>query len=85
MSRHQKLIEKFLSCPKNFSYDELKTILRRLGYQEMEGGKTSGSRVAFHNPDTHHIIRLHKPHPARTLKEYQLDLIIEELKTRGVL
>ena len=85
MSRHQKLIEKFLSSPKDFSYDELKTILKRLGYQEMEGGKTSGSRVAFHNPDTRHIIRLHKPHPSRTLKGYQLDLILEELKTWGVL
>jgi len=85
MSRHQKLIEKLLSFPRDFSYDELRTLLRRLGYQEMERGKTSGSRVAFCNPEARHIIRLHKPHPSKTLKKYQMEMVLEELRKSGAL
>jgi hypothetical protein len=48
-------------------------------------GKTSGSRVAFINPETRHIIRLHKPHPEPELKQYQINDIEEELRERGLI
>ena len=66
--------------PKDFSYAELQVLLNAMGYQEFNKGKTSGSRVAFINRNTNHIIRMHKPHPRNILKIYQVDLIIEELK-----
>lgn len=50
-----------------------------------EPGKTSGSRVAFINLKTKHIIRIHKPHPGNELKSYQIELIFKELKDQGVL
>lgn len=71
--------------PKDFTYAELKSLLQYLGYEEVKGGMTSGSRVAFVNAVTKHIIRLHKPHPKPELKRYQLDLIEEELKKMEVL
>ena len=45
MTKKNKLLERFLSVPKDFTYDELKTLLRSLGYEESNLGKTSGSRV----------------------------------------
>ena len=62
--------------------DELRKLLGKLGYKESQSGKTSGSRVAFCNETTGHIIRLHKPHPTNVLKQYQIEQIVEELKAR---
>jgi hypothetical protein len=83
MSKQEKLFRRFLSKPKDFTYEELKTLLCGMGYREVSSGKTSGSRIAFYNESSQHVIRLHKPHPKNILKRYQLDLIEEELKTKG--
>ena len=85
MSKKEKLLSRLLQRPKDFSYPELKSLLTGFGYQEFNKGKTSGSRVAFINGKTNHIIRLHKPHPKNILKSYQVDLIIEELKKENLL
>ena len=85
MSSLEKLLKRFLSKPKDFTYAEMGRLLENLGYQEAKTGRTSGSRVAFINYKTQHIIRLHKPHPKPALKRYQLDYLEEELKSRGVI
>jgi len=82
MSQEEKLIKRLLSKPVDFTYDELRKLLGKLGYKESQSGKTSGSRVAFCNEATGHIIRLHKPHPTNVLKQYQIEQIVEELKAR---
>lgn len=76
---------RLMSRSRNFTYAELRTLLATLGYIETTKGKTSGSRVAFVNSVSRHIIRLHKPHPGNQLKFYQMDLIVKELKDRGVI
>jgi len=80
MSKIDKLKKRLLTYPKDFSYNELKTLLLSLGYIEIQG---AGSRVYFSK--TNHKIKLHKPHPGNILKSYQLDFIIEELITKGLL
>lgn len=77
MSTKEKLLNRFLTKPKDFTYDELRKLLRHFGYEEEFLGKTSGSRAAFINKETLHIIRLHKPHPGNELKTYQIDQLIE--------
>lgn len=47
MTKKDKLLERFLEQPKDFTYKELKTMLSGLGYEEYHLGKTSGSRVCF--------------------------------------
>ena len=84
MSKDEKLVKRFLARPRDFTYDELRTLLKNFGYEEDQGGSTSGSRVAFYNKTTKHIIRLHKPHPGNELKMYQIDLIREALKGKGI-
>ena len=85
MSRFEKLLKRFLSKPKDFSYDELTRLLASLGYEKVGIGKTAGSRVAFVNPETRHIIKLHRPHPRPELKRYQLDDIEETLRNKGAI
>jgi len=68
MSKKEKLLVRLLQRPKDFSYSELKSLLNGMNYEEFNKGKTSGSRVAFVNEKTNHIIRLHKPHPKNILK-----------------
>ncbi|MGV8139808.1 MAG: type II toxin-antitoxin system HicA family toxin [Mangrovibacterium sp.] len=78
MSKLEKLIIRLISLPKDFTCQELKTVLLAFGYAEME---RSGSRICF-KKETHKI-KLHKPHPGNFMKRYQLDLVIEELKKQG--
>jgi hypothetical protein len=85
MARQKKLLKRFLSKPKDFTYEEMRKLLSGFGYSEMKTGKTSGSRVVFIDKDAHHIIRLHKPHPQKILKRYQLNLVEEELRKKKVL
>lgn len=85
MSKYDKLLKRFLSKPKDFTYNELKTLLSGFGYNELTKGSTSGSRVSFCNHDTEHIICLHKPHPGSILKTYQIELVIEALIIREII
>jgi hypothetical protein len=85
MSKAEKLMQRFLSKPKDFSYDELRRLLRGLGYVEAKTGKTGGSRAAFINLQTKSIIRLHRPHPSPVLKEYQINDVEESLRKAGMI
>lgn len=85
MSTHKKLLQRLLSKPKDFSFEELQKLLQFLGYVEKQLGKTSGSRVAFVHEKTKHIIRLHKPHKGNELKMYQINQLIIELEMRGLI
>ncbi len=85
MSRHHKLIKRFLAKPRDFTYDELVTLLQGFGYKEVKVGKTSGSRAAFFNEKRNNIIRLHRPHPSNVLKRYQLNDVERELERKGFL
>ncbi|NOX48360.1 MAG: type II toxin-antitoxin system HicA family toxin [Chlorobi bacterium] len=80
MSKHEKLLVRFLSKPKDFKYNELK---RLLGYYNFTEVQAEGSRVVFKNVKSNSAIKLHKPHPISVLKGYQLDLIESFLKEKG--
>lgn len=82
MTKSEKLISRFLTRPKNFTYTELLKLLIGFGYTELKG---SGSRVMFYNPKLKHSIKLHKPHPGNVLKKYQIDLVLDELKSKELL
>ena len=87
MSGKKKQIIKaqLLNKPSDFEYDEAKSLLEKFGYWEENKGRTSGSRVAFVNNETKHIIRFHKPHPGKLLKNYQIEQLIEDLRSQGVI
>jgi len=85
MAKSKKLLKRLLNAPKDFTFDELETLLGGFGFQLSNVGSTSGSAVRFINTKTGQIIRLHKPHPSPVLKQYLVKFIISELKQGGYL
>jgi len=85
MSKYDKVLLKLLNRNSTITYQEIKYLLGKLGYEESQKGKTSGSRVAFINVEDKHIIRLHKPHPGNELKDYVKREVISELKDKKLI
>ena len=65
MSKQGKLLAKLLNKQSTFTWQELATLLKSLGYRQIEG---QGSRVKFDNGDPKALINLHKPHPGNDAK-----------------
>ncbi len=78
MSKIEKLILRLQSLPKDFTWEELKKVLKHFGYKEVSKGKTGGSRRKFVN-NKGQIISLHEPHPQNILKAYQLEIVLKYL------
>jgi hypothetical protein len=85
MSKHEKLLNRLLRIPKDFTFEEIETLLSSMGFKLTNAGSTSGSAVRFINHKNGHIIRLHKPHPSSELKQYLVKFVINELKQWGYL
>ena len=83
MGKKEKLIAKLSGDPKDFTFDEMKTLLEMLGFVISNKGKTSGSRVRFMKGNI--PIILHKPHPRKELLEYQIKQIKEVLEKEGLI
>ncbi|MDR3287436.1 MAG: type II toxin-antitoxin system HicA family toxin [Prevotellaceae bacterium] len=85
MSTKEKLIARFKTLPKDFTFDELVRLLTALGFEVSNKGKTSGSRVRFQNQKSKVIIDIHRPHTSgaaikeTTLKEINDNLITNNL------
>ena len=84
MGTGEKLIERFLSMPTDFTFDEIQQLLRFFGYEKSNKGRTSGSRVVFKNEKKRPIM-LHKPHPSSFVKSYAMKQVYEDLKEAGFL
>ncbi len=84
MGRKEKLIQRLKSKPKVFTFDDAESLLNCLDYIRSNKGKTSGSRVIFSN-EKHGDILLHKPHPQKELKAYQIKQLLEILEQEGLI
>lgn len=85
MSTLEKAKKRIQKCPKDYTYDEAKSLLERLGFEEMNKGKTSGSRVRFYRRVDNRIYDLHKPHPQSVMKGYAVKYLKEFLESIGEL
>ena len=83
MSTKDKLIDRLLKKPKNFTYDEMESLLSYFGYKAKQGG--TGSGVKFIRDESNEVINFHKPHPSGILKRYVLDQVIEKLRKDDLL
>ena len=82
MSTKEKLLKRLLDRPKDFTYEEARSVLKGLGYVESQKGKTSGSKIAFYNEEKQAIL-IHRPHPQNILKKYAINAIISALRENG--
>ena len=86
MSTKDKLIERFKTQPKDFTFNELTNLLYGFGFEMSNKGKTSGSRVRFKNETLKIIIDLHKPHAQGTpIKETTLREIYNNLLSNNLI
>ncbi len=83
MGKKEKLIARLKSNPKDFTFEEMQTLLIYLGFEMSNKGKTSGSRVKFIKDNI--PIILHKPHPRKELLEYQVKQILDVLEQEGLI
>ena len=82
MERFEKLIERLLSRPTDFTWAELQTIMRKFGYAEK---KAKGSGRKFINTKTGHVLSLHRPHPGKILKPYARENVSNKLIESGII
>jgi hypothetical protein len=82
MGIKDKLRERFLKIPSDFTFDEMQRLLEGYGYVKSNKGKTSGSRLIFKNGDKRPIM-LHKPHPGNIVKDYAMKQVYNDLKEAG--
>jgi len=82
MGTKEKLRNRFLKMPSDFTFDEMQRLLEGYGYEKSNKGKTSGSRLIFKNGNKRPIM-LHKPHPGNIVKEYAMKQVFEDLKEAG--
>ena len=84
MGTKEKLRDRFLKMPSDFTFDEMQRLLEGYGYVKSDKGRTSGSRVIFKNADKRPIM-LHKPHPGNIVKGYAMKQVYEDLKEAGLI
>ncbi len=85
MGQKEKLTQRLLSMPADFSFEEAVRLLGYLGFSLQNKGKTSGSRVMFFHKEKGIKIILHKPHGRKMLLAYQVKQIIDLLNQEGLL
>lgn len=84
MSTKEKLIKRFLAQPKDFTFNELVTLLTALGFVMSSKGKTSGSRVKFMHRERPSTVYIHKPHTSgKPIKVAALKEIHVQLAEKG--
>ena len=85
MSKLEKAKERILQRPKDYTYDEARYLLGKMGFNEYNKGKTSGSRVRFFRESDRAVILLHKPHPEDVMDRGAVSDLVEYLKGIGEL
>lgn len=87
MSKQQKLLLRFLAEPpvKDFRWDDLVTMMDRLGFnlEETSGGSSHKFFVMRSDPDK--VIHTHRPHPSGILWAKQIREVRERLAEWGVI
>lgn len=80
MSKHGKALQRLLSKPVDFTWNELKSLMEAFGYKLK---KTGGSGRKFIHPSTRAAHFIHEPHPSKVLKSYQIRDAIAFLTREG--
>ena len=70
MNKRDKLIKRFKTLPRDFTFDEVESLFMGYGFELKNKGATSGSRIKFYNKADQIAYVMHKPHPTNIIKGY---------------
>ena len=79
MNKKEKLIKRFRTLPRDFTFEEVVTLFHSCGFTLENKGATSGSRVRFYNKEDQNAYIMHKPHPGNIIKGYLMRDILNYL------
>jgi ribosomal protein L24E len=82
MSKQEKALLRLRSKPKDFTWQELMTLMTSLSFALEKAG---GSGRKFVRAQTGAVLFIHEPHPDKTLKAYQVKDVLDILKREGFL
>jgi hypothetical protein len=85
MGTKEKLVERFIRQPKDFTFNELTRLFQILGFEMSQKGKTSGSRIEFFNEEKGLSYGAHKPHPDSSIKSYVMKQVLEFLTSNKII
>lgn len=80
MSKTEKQLERLLSLPKDFTWQELVAVMTKHNF---EVKTADGSRRKFKHQFTGKSFYIHAPHPSNIMKPYTLKEAINALRQSG--
>ena len=88
LSGKEKLLAKLLAkpMPKDFTKQQLDSLMSKCGCTKMSGGRGSSIKFVYRiNAHTTRKLIFDEPHPGNNLYSYQIEKVIEFLKSIGQL
>jgi predicted RNA binding protein YcfA (HicA-like mRNA interferase family) len=82
VAERDKLIKKLRGGPNKFTWDEAVTLMGACGFRLHN---KSGSARMFVHEATKAKVRLHEPHPQKTLLPYMMEQLLDGLRAVGVI
>ena len=83
MSRKEKLLNRLKGYPKDFSWEEATSLLKRYGCERYDN--KGGSHQIFIHVDSNRKLHITRPHPINVLKKYQIESILDFLTDLGLI
>lgn len=83
MTKFEKALRRIKTIPKDFTYDEMRSLLEHLGFEECTKGKTTGSAISFIRKKDKRVFMFHKPHPGNIVKTVYIKKLLDFLKETG--
>ena len=83
MNKKDKLLQRFRTLPKDFTFDEMVAVFKGCGFSLSNKGATSGSRIEFINENDGNSYIMHKPHPSNIIKGYVMRQVYSYLEVNG--
>ncbi len=80
MSRREKLLARFLSVPKDLTWEEFSAVLSGFGFERRNAG---GSSRTFVHAGTGTVVVAHQPHPGNIVKPYAIRKAVAALQEGG--
>ena len=82
MSKKEKMVKRILSKPKDYTINELDSLMHLCNCLKNNRGGSSGSAIKYIGKGKHEL-RIHRPHPSNIVPRYVIEAAISFLQEEG--